>query len=91
MDKLTVSQLAAKINVTSYTIKRWYKWYEQLTPEELNNYLKNGMPQLPKYDSIGATQWRLWNSEDVNQIKKFRDWVPHTRGGVMGSLNKKGE
>lgn len=81
--KLTVSQVAALIGKTAYTIKRWYEWYEQLTSDELINYIKNGMPELPKYETVGATQWRYWDEKDVEQIKKFSDWVPHTRNGVM--------
>lgn len=81
--KLTVSQVAARVGKTSYTIKRWYEWYEQLTPDELSSYIKEGMPELPRYETVGATQWRYWNEEDVEQIKKFSEWVPHTRGGVF--------
>lgn len=81
--KLTASQVAARVGKTSYTIKRWYEWYEQLTTEELEKYIKEGMPELPKYEIVGATQWRYWNEEDVEQIKKFSEWVPHTRNGVF--------
>jgi hypothetical protein len=89
MGKLTASQVANKINKSVYTVKRWYKWYEGLTQEELANYLEQGMPTLPTYETIGATQWRYWNEEDIPQIREFSKWVPHTRGGVMGDLNKK--
>lgn len=81
--KLTASQVAALVGKTSYTIKRWYEWYEQLTTEQLEKYIKEGMPELPKYETVGATQWRYWNEEDVEQIKKFSEWVPHTRNGVF--------
>ena len=81
--KLTPSQVAALVGKTSYTIKRWYEWYEQLTTEQLEKYIKEGMPELPKYETVGATQWRYWNEEDVEQIKKFSEWVPHTRNGVF--------
>ena len=81
--KLTVSQVSALIGKSVYTIKRWYQWYEKLTLEELTNYIKNGMPELPKCETVGATQWRYWDEQDVEQIKKFSEWVPHTRNGVM--------
>lgn len=83
MGKLTVNQVAAKVGKTSYTIKRWYNWYEKLTAEELEDYKKQGMPELPKYETVGPTQWRYWEEEDVPQIKKFSKWVPHTKGGVF--------
>lgn len=91
MSKLTASQVASKVEVSVYTIKRWYKWIESLSTEELNKFLDKGMPKLPDYETIGNTAWRYWNEEDIPQIKKFKKWVPNTRAGVMGSLNKKGE
>lgn len=81
--KLTASQVAAKIGKSVYTIKRWYKWYESLQEEELNNLVKDGMPRLPKYETVGATQWRYWDETVLPQIKAFSDWVPHTKNGVM--------
>lgn len=83
--KLTASQVAARIGKTSYTIKRWYAWYEKLTPEELSNYISKGMPELPKYEVVGATQWRYWDEEDIEQLQKFSRWVPHTKNGVMSN------
>lgn len=91
MAKLTASQVAAKVNISVYTLKRWYKWYEGLNVDELSGYITNGMPELPAYETIGNTAWRYWNEEDVEKIIEFKDWVPHTRAGVMGSLSKKGE
>lgn len=90
MAKLTAGQVSMKLEKSMYTLKRWYAWYESLTPEELEEFKKQGMPELPKYETVGATAWRYWNEEDVEQIKKFSEWVPHTRNGVMGKLNKKG-
>lgn len=87
--KLTASQVAAKLNISVYTLKRWYKWYEQEDVKKLNELVEKGMPTLPQYETIGATKWRYWNKEDVEQLRQFKEWVPHTRGGVMGSLNKK--
>lgn len=89
MGKLTASQVAAKVDVSVYTLKRWYKWYESLSAEEFEKHILNKMPKLPDYLTIGTTAWRYWDEEDIPQIKKFKEWVPNTRAGVMGSLNKK--
>jgi hypothetical protein len=89
VSKLTVNQVAAKIEKTSYTIKRWYTWYENLTDDEKIELFKKGMPKLPAYETVGTTKWRYWDEKDIPQIRKFSKWVPHTRGGVMGNLNKK--
>ena len=85
--KLTASQVAAKIGKSVYTIKRWYKWYESLAEEELNKLLKEGMPRLPAYETVGATQWRYWDEEVLPQIIAFAEWVPHTRNGVMAGTD----
>ena len=83
MGKLTVNQVAALIGKTAYTIKRWYSWYEQLSEKELKEYIKSGMPELPKYETVGPTQWRYWEDTDIEQLKKFSNWVPHTKNGVF--------
>jgi transposase len=91
MSKLTVTQIASAIGVSIYTLKRWYDWYEQEDIDKLEELKAKGMPQLPAYETIGATKWRYWEEKDIEQLKKFKEFMPHTRGGFMGSLNKKGK
>lgn len=89
MSKLTATEVAYKIGKSVYTLKRWYAWYEQLTSEQLTNYINNGMPTLPDYETIGTTKWRYWEESDIAQIEKFRDWMPTTRAGIIGDFKKK--
>ena len=91
MARLTASQVASLVGVSVYTMKRWYNWYENEDIKVLDELYHKGMPELPAYETIGATNWRYWNEEDVEQIKKFKEFVPHTKNGFMGRLNKKGE
>ena len=88
---LTVNQVAAKIGKTAYTIKRWYNWYEQLTIEQIEEYRKQGMPELPQCAILGPTKWRYWDEADIPKLKKFSKWVPHTKRGVMNNLNNEEE
>lgn len=81
--KLTASQVAAKIGKSVYTLKRWYRWYETLSKEQLDELINSGMPELPPYETVGATQWRYWDEAVLPQLQTFSDWVPHTRKGVM--------
>lgn len=83
MAKLTMSQVANRIGVSVYTIKRWYKWLESEDVQKLAELVKNGMPVLPKYELVGATKWRYWDENDIEDIIKFKEWVPKTRNGVM--------
>lgn len=91
MGKLTASQVANKLEISAYTLKRWYKWYENEDPKKLEELFKKGMPRLPKYETIGATNWRYWNEQDLEQLEKFKNYIPNTRAGFMGSVYKKKE
>ena len=91
MVRLTAGEVANKIGVSVYTLKRWYKWFEQEDVNKLNELVKNGMPELPRYETVGATNWKVWMEDDIEQLKKFKEFIPNTRAGFMGSLNKKEE
>ncbi len=89
MAKLTATQVAYKLGISVYTLKRWYKWYETEDVRKLAELVKNGMPVLPKYELVGSTKWRYWDEKDLVELQAFKDYIPNTRGGFMGSLNKK--
>lgn len=91
MAKLTASQVAVKIGVSVYTLKRWYKWYETEEKEKLDFLFKKGMPKLPAYETIGSTSWKYWDENDIPDLIEFKNYIPNTRRGFMGSLNKKKE
>lgn len=91
MAKLTASQMAAEIGVSVYTLNRWYKWYNQVSKEKLDELKKKGMPRLPQFELIGSTNWKYWDSGVIEQLKAFKEWMPHTRAGVMSDINKKGK
>lgn len=86
--KLTVSQTAAKVGVTNYTIKRWYKFIEETPMKELIKLQKEGMPILPKCELIGNRQDRVWDEEDIPKLIEFKNWVPHTKNGVFQKYKK---
>lgn len=83
---LTVSEMADEIGVTFWTINRWYKWYENEDINKLNELYKKGMPELPKYQTMGPRKWKIWSEEDIAQMKKFKEFIPNTRGGFMGGV-----
>ena len=87
----TASEMASKLGISVYTLKRWYKWYENEDVKVLDELYKKGMPELPKYQTIGPTKWKFWDVDAIEQLKKFKEFIPHTRGGFMGSVDKKGE
>ena len=91
MKLLTISQVARELEVTPYTIKRWYKFWESVDVKELNELVKNGMPSLPTYEVIGNRRDRVWNEEDINDLKAFKEWVPTTKNGIFQKYKSKGE
>lgn len=89
MAKLTASQVASKIGMTSYTIKRWYEFYRDLTPEEIENLVKEwDMPKLPEYEIAGSRGDRLWDENDIPMLEAFKNWVPHTKNGIFKKYKK---
>lgn len=86
--KLTVSQVAARLDVSANTIKRWYKWYEELSSYELSLLMEQGMPALPTYETLGNTGWRCWSESSIEEIERFKDWVPATKNGVFQKHKK---
>lgn len=88
MVKLTASQVAAKVGVTAYTIKRWYKFIDETPMEELIKLQNEGMPILPEVEIAGTRGDRLWNDEDISKLVEFKNWVPHTKKGVFQKYKK---
>lgn len=90
--KLTATQMGAKIGVTSYTIKRWYEFYNDLDEEELNElHTEHNMPILPKYETVGNRGDRVWDEEDVLLLEEFKNWVPPTKRGLFKKYMNKEE
>lgn len=88
--KLTATQMAARLGINSYTLKRWYEFYTDLTEDELNELHKEyNMPVLPKYEVAGSRGMRLWDEEDAHVIEEFKNWVPPTKQGVFKKYSKK--
>ena len=89
MAKLTASQVANRIGVSVYTVKRWCDWYQSLTKDEifiLENSYK--MPKLPECELVGATNWRYWDEKDIAALIEFKNWVPNTRNGLFKKFGR---
>lgn len=81
-NRITVNKVAQFLDVSVVTINNWYKWYnnEAFTkPKET--------PYLPPYQQDHPRGVRYWTEDDLYDLKKFRDWIPRGRGGVMGEQN----
>ena len=82
MKKLSASQVMAKLNISYPTLNNWYKYYLDETIEKPKD-----MPELPMYQQNGTRGVRLWEASDIKKLKKFKDWIPKGRNGVMGKVS----
>ena len=74
MAKLTTGQMAIALNVSSYTLKRWYEFWENLANtdvKKLNELCQNGMPALPECEKIGNRGDRIWDEEDIERLNEY--------------------
>lgn len=94
MVKLTSGQVAMRLNISPYTLKRWYQFWENLKNsdiKELDELVKNGMPVLPDYEVAGARGDRLWDEDDIEALKEFQKWIPATKNGIFAKYIKEGK
>lgn len=91
MAKFTTGQIANSLNISPYTLKRWYEFWEKLekdNPNELQKLIDAGMPTLPNYEVFGARGDRIWDEECIPQLKLFQQWIPNTRNGIFAKYLK---
>lgn len=82
--KLTASKVAQALDISPGTLTNWYRWYENAGEEKPSE-----TPALPNYTQESIRGPRFWREEDIPQLRKFQEWIPKGRGGVMGSWNAK--
>lgn len=82
-DLLTASKVSQKLDISTRTLDNWYKFYtgDFDHPDD--------MPTLPEYIQESVRGPRYWKPEDIKTLKKFKEWIPRGRGGVMGRLNER--
>jgi hypothetical protein len=81
---LNATNVSAILDISVVTLNNWYKWYNDTSIEKPIN-----TPPLPMYLQETPRGKRLWNMVDIKLIKKFKDWIPKGRGGVMGEVSSK--
>lgn len=80
--RITVNRVAQFLDVSVVTVNNWYKWYNNPDFKK-----PDGVPYLPPYQQDHPRGVRYWTEDDLFDLKKFRDWIPRGRGGVMGDQN----
>ena len=41
------------------------------------------MPVLPEYETVGSRGDRMWDEDDIKDLEKFKEWIPHTKNGIF--------
>lgn len=80
--KYNANKIAQFLDISVGTLNVWYKWYEDERFEK-----PEGVPPLPPYEQAGPRRPRYWSEDVLLDLKRFKDWLPKGRGGVMGDLN----
>ena len=80
--KYNATKIAQFLDISVGTLNVWYKWYEDERFEK-----PAGIPKLPPYEQAGPRRPRYWSEDVLLDLKRFKNWLPKGRGGVMGDLN----
>lgn len=67
---ITLTELACRLNVSVFTIQRWYRWQRN-----------NGLKVLPLPKKVGRTKY--WQDSDIPILMEFKNNIIKGRNGVM--------
>ena len=81
---LTASKVANRLDIAVKTLTNWYKWYSDETIEKPEKF-----PKLPMYTQEHKNGPRYWSESDIEELRKFKEWLPRGRAGVMGAVSCK--
>lgn len=78
--RYSASKIAAFLDVSVVTLNNWYKWYYGEFEKPADT------PVLPMYFRASDRGPRYWTEDDLYDLKKFKEWIPKGRRGVMGDV-----
>lgn len=80
--RITATKITQFLDISVQTLNSWYAWYNDPKFEK-----PEGTPYLPPYEQANPRAPRYWTEDDLYDLRKFKEWVPKGRGGVMGNHN----
>lgn len=78
---ISISTIAQMLDVSTTTVKRWYKWYENdafKKPESLT---------LPNYVYVDNRKTKFFHKDSVEQLMDFKNKLQTEYRGVMAEFN----
>lgn len=82
-DYLTEEEVAKKLKVSIYTLRRWYRWYNK-EGKKRNNILYK-VPRLPPKIKRGV--FTYWLPEQLEQIIEFKEFYYNKGAGMMRDID----
>lgn len=79
-ERFTIARVAQIIDVSTQTIKRWYKWYED------DDYAKPEGFKLPAY-TTDSKRTKLFTMSAVQELKDIKDKMSKEYRGCMAEFN----
>ena len=80
-EKISISRVAQAIDVSTQTLKNWYKWYED------DEYEKPIELKLPEYFILDGRGTKFFNQEDIAKLLDFKNKLQMEYKGVMAVWN----
>lgn len=80
MDRFSIARAAQISDVSTNTIKRWYKWYEN------DDYIKPEGLKLPSY-TVDGRGTRFFTMEAVQELIQFKNDLQGKYRGCMAEFN----
>lgn len=78
---VSISQAALLLDVSTITIKRWYKWWES------DNFPKPEGLYLPPYTFMDRRKTKYFKKEDIAKLSEFSNALQTTHRGAMSEFN----
>lgn len=80
--RITATKITQFLDISVQTLNSWYQWYNNAEFEKPKD-----TPYLPPYEQKHPRAPRYWTEDDLYDLRKFKEWIPRGRGGVMGDHN----
>lgn len=82
MEKISATKVTQYLDISYNTLNSWYRWYNNpMYPKPKD------MPKLPEFIQDTPRGPRYWTEDDLYDLRKFKEWIPKGRNGVMGDYN----
>lgn len=80
-DYLSIGKVAQILELSTYTIARWYKWWESELFKKPDDLF------LPKYYYADRRKTKFFKVSDITQLEIFKKKIKSSHRGAMSEFN----